>query len=443
MNVLVSPMLGAVEAVSEPFLQAPEDAPPPQERRYRILKSDDTFGLFDYAGHILPAAGASEGLYHSDTRHLSRLDLLLGGARPVLLSSALSDDNLMLTSDLSNSSTADLAEALDHGVIHIQRSRFLWDGVSHERLLVRNFSTDHQRLSLELRFEADFADLFEVRGMLRPRRGERRPAAISDDAVILSYGGLDGEVRATSLRFDPAPTVLTAGRAKFELDLAPHGRATVFLEIACSADRIGTRPPRDTFFSAMLRAKRALRAGAARTASISSRNELFNEAARRSACDLGMLVTEKPTGPYPYAGIPWFSTAFGRDALITALLTLWLNPALARGVLGYLAQEQATEMDPASDAEPGKILHEMRGGEMAALGEVPFRRYYGSVDATPLFVMLAGAYLERTGDVAFAPSALAECRGGAGMDGPARRLGRVHRVSPHDGVGTGQSRLEG
>ena len=206
MNVLVSPMLGAVEAVSEPFLQAPEDAPPPQERRYRILKSDDTFGLFDYAGHILPAAGASEGLYHSDTRHLSRLDLLLGGARPVLLSSALSDDNLMLTSDLSNSSTADLAEALDHGVIHIQRSRFLWDGVSHERLLVRNFSTDHQRLSLELRFEADFADLFEVRGMLRPRRGERRPAAISDDAVTLSYGGLDGEVRATSLRFDPAPT---------------------------------------------------------------------------------------------------------------------------------------------------------------------------------------------------------------------------------------------
>ena len=114
-----------------------------------------------------------------------------------------------------------------------------------------------------------------------------------------------------------------------------------------------------------------------------------------------MLTTSKPTGPYPYAGIPWFSTAFGRDALITALLVLWQDPSLARGVLGYLAQEQATAFDPASDAEPGKILHEMRGGEMAELREVPFRRYYGSVDATPLFVMLAGAYLERTGDLAF------------------------------------------
>ena len=120
----------------------------------------------------------------------------------------------------------------------------------------------------------------------------------------------------------------------------------------------------------------------------------------RAADDLRMLVTDKPTGPYPYAGIPWFSTAFGRDALITALLSLALDPSMACGVLRYLAQEQATEFDPANEAEPGKILHEMRGGEMAALREVPFRRYYGSVDSTPLFVMLAGAYLDRTGDVA-------------------------------------------
>ncbi len=131
-----------------------------------------------------------------------------------------------------------------------------------------------------------------------------------------------------------------------------------------------------------------------------------------------MLVTEKPTGPYPYAGIPWFSTPFGRDGLITALLTLTLDPALARGVLGYLAQEQATAFDPASEAEPGKILHEVRGGEMAALREVPFRRYYGSVDATPLFVMLAGAYLDRTGDRADRP-AVAEHPRGARLAGPA------------------------
>ena len=370
-----------------------------QERHCRTIKSGDTFGVFDHGGDILAAPGSTDGLYHRDTRHLSRLELTLGGARPLLLSSALGQDGMTLTSDLSNAPACDLGDALpDDGVIHVQRSLFLDDGACHGRVAVRSFASACCRVRVQLNFGADFADLFEVRGLRRDRRGERLPPALAGEGATLSYRGLDGVVRATQLTFAPAPQALTAGSAAFDLELEPGGRATIFFDIACTPKP--SRCPRAAFLAAYVGVKRRLRASAARTAAISSRQEQFDQIARRSATDLHMLVTDKPTGPYPYAGVPWFSTAFGRDALITALLTLALDPALARGVLRFLAQEQATEFSPACEAEPGKILHEMRGGEMAALREVPFRRYYGSVDATPLFVVLAGAYLDRTGDIA-------------------------------------------
>jgi glycogen debranching enzyme len=130
-------------------------------------------------------------------------------------------------------------------------------------------------------------------------------------------------------------------------------------------------------------------------------NQGFNRWMQRSTADLRMMITATPFGPYPYAGIPWYATPFGRDGLLTAWEMLWAAPEIARGVLSFLAHTQATDHDDERDAEPGKILHEMRDGEMAALGEVPFGRYYGSADATPLFVALAHAYVERTGDLAF------------------------------------------
>ena len=216
---------------------------------------------------------------------------------------------------------------------------------------------------------------------------------------MLSYTGLDNQRRETLLRFDPPPAEISAGHACFDLELAPRETKRFFVEIGF--DRSA---PKELASRAFLRAlrdgRRSLRVSTSRAASISTSNHVFNETIRRCVCDFYMLVTETPHGLYPYAGVPWFSTVFGRDGLIAGLETLWLDPMIARGVLCYLAAHQAKDFDPAADAEPGKILHETRHGEMARLGEVPFRHYYGSVDSTPLFVLLAGAYFERTGDIA-------------------------------------------
>jgi len=371
-----------------------------QERQYRTLKNADMFGVFDLSGNILPYEGGTEGLYNRDTRHLSVFDLSVGGGRPVLLSSTIRDDNTALICDLSNPDLSrDSRVVLEHGIVHIRRTRFMINATCFERIQLRSFAQEPARLRLDISFDSDFADLFEVRGATRPRRGTREAPAITADQVTLGYRGLDGHRRSTTLRFSPHPTALDGSRASFDLTLRPERQQILYVEVGCG-EKPATpmRDVRANFLASLVEARRWMRTRSARAAAMESSNELFNEAIRRAIADLYMLITEKPTGLYPYAGIPWFTAVFGRDALITAYQALWLDPAIARGVLRFLASTQATAVDPAADAEPGKIVHEMRNGEMAELGEVPFRRYYGSVDSTPLFLMLAGAYVERTHD---------------------------------------------
>ncbi|HLI09964.1 MAG TPA: amylo-alpha-1,6-glucosidase [Alphaproteobacteria bacterium] len=366
------------------------------ERRPRTLKHGDTFAVFDHYGDIVDAARSPEGLYHEDTRHLSRLELLIEGRRLLLLSSTLQDDNAVLTVDLANPDIYRGGHiALSRERLHLIRSKFLWNGSCHERLAVHNFDLSAHRFRLGLRFAADFADLFEVRGIQRSRRGTTRIERPTRGAVILRYCGLDGVERTTRIEFTPEPTALTDDEAVFDISLAPDARTSIFFAIRCDSP---DPAPRGAFFVSMRDARRALRAATSRFATVETSNALLNRVLCRSVNDLYMLLTDTAQGPYPYAGIPWFSTAFGRDGIITALQMLWLDPAVAKGVLGYLAATQAQRVDREADAEPGKILHETRRGEMARLGEVPFDLYYGSVDATPLFVLLAGRYFERTGD---------------------------------------------
>jgi len=370
-----------------------------QELQPRTLKHNDTFAVFDHYGDIAVAGGGTEGLFHRDTRHLSKLMLTLGGARPMLLSSTICDDNASLNCDLANPDifNKDGNILIGHDLLHLRRSKFLWQGTCFERISVRNYDEQVQRVELALHFSCDFADLFEVRGVRRDRRGKFELPCVEPDGVTLSYLGLDGVRRITRLRFEPRPTRIGPDYVFFDFSLVSRERQIIFTEISC-AD-LPARKARDAFLFALRDSRRASRAAMRQAVAVTTSNEIFNEAVRRAISDLYTLATNVPEGLYPYAGIPWFSAVFGRDGIITAMQTLWLDPTIARGVLLHLAANQALVEDAASDAEPGKILHEVRFGEMAECGEVPFRRYYGSVDSTPLFVLLAGAYFERTGDI--------------------------------------------
>ena len=212
----------------------------------------------------------------------------------------------------------------------------------------------------------------------------------------LAYEGLDGATRATVVLFDPVPELPAPDRACFQVDLPPHASETFTIIIRCEGPE-GCGPTQ-TYEAAWEAAARRGDQRRSNWCTLFTANEQFNEWCNRSAADLQMMTTELATGPYAYAGVPWFSTPFGRDGIITALEGLWANPDLARGTLAYLASTQARTARDDEDAEPGKILHETRAGEMARLREVPFGCYYGSVDATPLFVILAGCYYARTGD---------------------------------------------
>jgi glycogen debranching enzyme len=370
-----------------------------QQRRTRTLKHGNTFAVIDHRGDIGGEPGNPEGLYHRDTRMLSQFQLLFEEARPLLLSSMIQDDNAVFTADLSNPDLLVNGKIdLRRESIHLSRLKFVWNGACYERLLVRNFSDRLLQLRLTYRFASDFADLFEVRGEHRSARGEAHSALESDHGVVLGYLGLDAVERNTRLAFFPSPKTLTTARAAYELTLKPRASRRIFVrcEVATDSDRDWSGR---VFYRRMRAARQTLRESSARAASVEGSNSVFNEVVRRSVSDLYMLITDTPQGPYPYAGIPWFSTPFGRDGIITALMTLWIDPTIARGVLGFLAATQATRLEPERDAEPGKILHEMRHGEMANLREVPFGRYYGSIDATPLFVLLLGEYFRRTGDL--------------------------------------------
>jgi len=376
----------------------------PVDERNRVLKYGNMFAVFDRFGDIQMGGLGEAGIFFEGTRFLSELSLSIANNPPMLLSSTMRDDSVLFTADLTN---VDVCRAdqvhIARGTLHLARCKTLWRATCYEEMRISNYGLEPLSVPVALQFGSDFADLFEVRGTKRAHKGHFQQPIVDHDSVILSYRGLDGKYRYTCLRCTPAPAKITPTDCHFEFLLQPKQR--VVLQVAISCQYENSRPNSVPFRDALSATSAEMRAaGRDIECYIHSSNEQLNDWLRRSSADIQMMTVGNPEVNYPYAGVPWFSTVFGRDGIITALEFLWMSPQIAKGVLHYLAETQAQDFIPDADAEPGKILHEARKGEMAILGEIPFRRYYGAVDTTPLFVMLAGAYFQRTGDLAFIQS---------------------------------------
>ena len=358
------------------------------------LKDGQTFLVGDHNGDLI---GGADGLFNRDTRVLSRLVFMIGDRHPTRLSSTLSKDNAVFTFHGTNRALPPVnGRGTPRGAIHIERRRTLSGERLYERVRCTNFGLDQVMLPLVFEYAADFRDMFEVRGVRRRERGTMQPSQLLGRHVLFAYAGLDDVLRTSTLAFSEPPWRMDDTRAEFMFTLAPGERIDLFIEAGAGE---AEAPSRERFRQALANARRTIRKRERRGALVRCSDDAHSAWFEQSRADLGLLVSEMATGPYPFAGIPWFSTPFGRDGILTALFALWVDPSIAKGVLRFLAATQSTDFDPEREAEPGKILHEMRDGEMARLREVPFARYYGSVDATPLFVLLVGEYFRRTGDL--------------------------------------------
>ncbi|HEX4826073.1 MAG TPA: glycogen debranching N-terminal domain-containing protein [Candidatus Polarisedimenticolaceae bacterium] len=360
------------------------------DERTLVTVRGDTFALFDRLGDILPPHYGRHGLFHAGTRFLSRLQIMMWQHRPALLSASVHEEDGTLIVHLTNPDIRDQgAWSMPRHSVHLVRRVRLEEGRCHVDCTFRNYGAETIVVPFELRFASDFVDLFEVRGAVREKRGTLLPVDVGTDEVRLRYYGLDGILRVTRIVCHTEPKRADETSIAYDLTLPRDVELSLSFTIDCEIEEHEHRH---------FRKPSSAPSGRWRT-EIAASQAAFDAWIRRSRSDLAMLTAVTQYGPFPYAGVPWFCTPFGRDALITAYEVLWLAPEMARGVLRFLAAHQALHDDPDRDAEPGKILHEMRAGEMPNLGEVPFGRYYGSVDSTPLFVLLAAAYHERTNDL--------------------------------------------
>jgi glycogen debranching enzyme len=373
----------------------------PAEARQELLalKAGTMFVCARPDGDIRATRASGEGLYARDTRHLSELRLTVGGLPPVLLSSSMQSGHHAVI-NATNPRLRSGGTEVPQETLNVRRMVLIADRLYY-RVRVRSFHAEPVATTVDLLLGADFADVFEVRGMDRRTRGRVLAPARHGGGVRFAYEGEDGERRQTLVDLTPAAArIETDGqraRIGWDVELAPGEAVSLLVTV-----RTGDEDPRSDagdMQQAAVRLEQAHEDWVAGCARITTDNESFDRFIDASIRDLHALMMPAAGSALPAAGIPWYVAAFGRDSLLASSESLMINPDVARGTLVALAALQAQSDEPWRDAEPGKILHELRVGELARTGHIPHTPYYGTVDATPLFLMIAGGYYRWTLDL--------------------------------------------
>ncbi|TMD84710.1 MAG: amylo-alpha-1,6-glucosidase [Chloroflexi bacterium] len=354
-----------------------------------VLKENRIMMVSDEMGDIPAGNTTGLGLYFSDTRFLSAYEFRLNRLQPILLSASV-DESYVATFQMVNP-----VLLLDEGKrripqqsLSIRRSRFIYGGL-HERIGVQNCGHEAVDIELSLRVDADFRDMFDVRGYKSQYGGTVRPLEVGDRGMTYTYDGRDGLIRRTEVVVNRAPSTQHDGALTWHFHLESKETVTLVIDVI---PVIGENESTLSYLydDALQALQASYRRWHENTSRIRTDNAFLDRGLlRRSQMDLRILLEEYDTGLFPMAGIPWFSAPFGRDALISSIQTLMINPEIARGTLRYLAQQQGRRVDTSREEEPGKILHELRYGELANLKLIPHTPYYGSVDSTPLFLVCA------------------------------------------------------
>ena len=360
----------------------------PRKVNNLTLIDGKTFLSTTLAGDITPAGAPDVGFFHDDTRFLSRLELRVCSQATVVLSSSTEQtfsSQIELTT--GQSALRDTYEIPENSV-HIRREQLLYADTFYDYLTFENFNFNELELIIELCYEADFMDVFQVRGVARRSLGHYYQPVVQRDALLFHYRGLDEITRDTVIHLSPAPARVEGTTAQWRVVLPPLKQFELQVTVVPQTEGKRTRAGHSDFNHSLRSRREAFKQWEARSTMFESSNSIFNE--MMSGCKGDFHALQIPEGKEHViaAGIPWFATMFGRDSIIAAYQSLLLNPQLACETLRVLARHQGTERNDWRDEDPGKILHEFREGEMTRAGEVPFSPYYGSVDATPLWLIL-------------------------------------------------------